>query len=205
MSMQNHYNLLVREEEREIPCCARSGGGCHPGPLARGLLAGKRSRRATGASAQSDDLAACRTARPGLGHRRARRRSGRAAGRCAGPGSHRLAAAQAWDHQPNRGSHQKIEHLEDAVKALGVTSPRRTSPIWKSYASRSLCLSTFEITETGGNRSARARAAPISWGARTIAHGCAEQAVAGETGDARPVYPLNPPAELKGDDLAPLL
>jgi len=42
--MQNHYNLLYREEEREmIPLCLEEGIGVVPwSPLARGLLAGKR-------------------------------------------------------------------------------------------------------------------------------------------------------------------
>jgi len=45
-SMQNHYNLLYREEEREmIPQCVDQGVGVIPwSPLARGLLAGNRSR-----------------------------------------------------------------------------------------------------------------------------------------------------------------
>lgn len=43
-SMQNHYNLLYREEEREmIPLCEAEGIGVIPwSPLARGLLAGGR-------------------------------------------------------------------------------------------------------------------------------------------------------------------
>ena len=46
VSMQNHYNLLYREEEREmIPQCLDMGVGVIPwSPLARGLLAGTRSR-----------------------------------------------------------------------------------------------------------------------------------------------------------------
>jgi aryl-alcohol dehydrogenase-like predicted oxidoreductase len=45
-SMQNHYNLVYREEEREmIPLCHDQGIGIIPwSPLARGLLAGKRRR-----------------------------------------------------------------------------------------------------------------------------------------------------------------
>jgi aryl-alcohol dehydrogenase-like predicted oxidoreductase len=45
-SMQNHYNLVYREEEREmIPCCIDMGVGVIPwSPLARGLLAGNRTR-----------------------------------------------------------------------------------------------------------------------------------------------------------------
>ena len=46
VSMQNHYNLVYREEEREmIPLCHDQGIGIIPwSPLARGLLAGKRRR-----------------------------------------------------------------------------------------------------------------------------------------------------------------
>ncbi len=44
ITMQNHYNLLYREEEREmIPLCLDQGIGVIPwSPLARGLLAGKQ-------------------------------------------------------------------------------------------------------------------------------------------------------------------
>jgi len=46
ISMQNHYNLIYREEEREmIPLCIDQGVGVIPwSPLARGVLAGNRSR-----------------------------------------------------------------------------------------------------------------------------------------------------------------
>ena len=45
VSMQNHYNLVYREEEREmIPQCMDQGVGVLPwSPLARGLLAGNRT------------------------------------------------------------------------------------------------------------------------------------------------------------------
>ena len=44
--MQNHYNLVYREEEREmIPLCLDQGVGVIPwSPLARGVLAGNRTR-----------------------------------------------------------------------------------------------------------------------------------------------------------------
>ena len=44
ITMQNHFNLIYREEEREmIPFCVDQGVGVLPwSPLARGLLAGKR-------------------------------------------------------------------------------------------------------------------------------------------------------------------
>ena len=43
-TMQNHYNLVYREEEREmVPLCQAEGVGLLPwSPLARGLLAGNR-------------------------------------------------------------------------------------------------------------------------------------------------------------------
>ena len=46
VSMQNHYNLVYREEEREmIPFCRAEGIGLIPwSPLARGFLAGSRTR-----------------------------------------------------------------------------------------------------------------------------------------------------------------
>jgi aryl-alcohol dehydrogenase-like predicted oxidoreductase len=46
VSMQNHYNLVYREEEREmIPQCLNMGMGVMPwSPLARGFLAGTRTR-----------------------------------------------------------------------------------------------------------------------------------------------------------------
>jgi aryl-alcohol dehydrogenase-like predicted oxidoreductase len=46
VSMQNHYNLIYREEEREmIPLCVDQGIGVLPwSPLARGVLTGNRTR-----------------------------------------------------------------------------------------------------------------------------------------------------------------
>jgi 1-deoxyxylulose-5-phosphate synthase len=54
VSMQNHYNLLYREEEREmIPMCAAEGLGVIPwSPLARGLLTRPREK-SKGASRRS--------------------------------------------------------------------------------------------------------------------------------------------------------
>lgn len=60
-AMQNHYNLVYREEEREMmPLCRAEGVGVIPwSPLARGFLAGNRSREDTGSTtrAKSDDFA----------------------------------------------------------------------------------------------------------------------------------------------------
>ena len=58
VSMQNHYNLVYREEEREmLPLCREEGIGVIPwSPLARGFLAGNRRQGET-ARAKSDDYA----------------------------------------------------------------------------------------------------------------------------------------------------
>ncbi len=57
VTMQNHYNLVYREEEREmVPLCRAEGVGLLPwSPLARGLLAG--NRRAGTKRSQADDYA----------------------------------------------------------------------------------------------------------------------------------------------------
>ncbi len=56
-TMQNHYNLLYREEEREMnPLCAAEGIGIIPwSPLARGVLAGNRHSGTV--RARTDDFA----------------------------------------------------------------------------------------------------------------------------------------------------
>src|SRR5262249_52089498 len=62
VAMQNHYNLIYREEEREmIPLCIDQGVGLIPwSPLARGFLEGDRTReRGAGPTkrAQTDQVA----------------------------------------------------------------------------------------------------------------------------------------------------
>jgi aryl-alcohol dehydrogenase (NADP+) len=64
VTMQNHYNLVYREEEREmIPLCLHEGIGLIPwSPLARGFLAGNRKanedkQRAETARGRTDDFA----------------------------------------------------------------------------------------------------------------------------------------------------
>lgn len=62
VSMQNHYNLVYREEEREMnPFCVATGVGLIPwSPLARGFLAGNRTRGGGGETtrSKSDSMAA---------------------------------------------------------------------------------------------------------------------------------------------------
>jgi aryl-alcohol dehydrogenase-like predicted oxidoreductase len=59
VTMQNHYNLIYREEEREmIPLCREEGIGMIPwSPLARGFLAGNRRKEDFGETvrAKTDD------------------------------------------------------------------------------------------------------------------------------------------------------
>jgi aryl-alcohol dehydrogenase-like predicted oxidoreductase len=61
IAMQNHYNLVYREEEREmLPLCRAEGIGVIPwSPLARGFLSGNRSRQDWGDTprAKSDGFA----------------------------------------------------------------------------------------------------------------------------------------------------
>jgi 1-deoxyxylulose-5-phosphate synthase len=61
VTMQNHYNLVYREEEREmIPLCLEEGVGLIPwSPLARGFLAGNRNAEDRGETvrAKTDDFA----------------------------------------------------------------------------------------------------------------------------------------------------
>ena len=61
VSMQNHYNLVYREEEREmLPLCLEERIGVIPwSPLARGFLAGNRRREDRGETirAKTDDFA----------------------------------------------------------------------------------------------------------------------------------------------------
>ena len=61
VTMQNHYNLVYREEEREmIPLCLDEGIGLIPwSPLARGFLTANRSREGVGATSRgkTDDYA----------------------------------------------------------------------------------------------------------------------------------------------------
>jgi aryl-alcohol dehydrogenase-like predicted oxidoreductase len=61
VTMQNHYNLVYREEEREmIPLCREEGIGILPwSPLARGFVAGNRHKEVRGETvrAKTDNFA----------------------------------------------------------------------------------------------------------------------------------------------------
>src|SRR5205814_7568047 len=61
VTMQNHYNLVYREEEREmLPLCRDEGIGVIPwSPLARGFVTGNRRRQDKGETlrAKTDEFA----------------------------------------------------------------------------------------------------------------------------------------------------
>ena len=111
VSMQNHYNLIYREEEREmIPQCIDQGVGVIPwSPLARGVLAGNRTRAG---EQQHHPVGHRRLHRLPLqpAHRlrrgRAGGRGGRRARRAARPGGPGLAAPEAGCHRAHRRGHQ---------------------------------------------------------------------------------------------------
>ncbi len=68
VSMQNHYNLVYREEEREmIPLCIDQGIGLIPwSPMARGFFGGNRYKQGGGETvrAQTDEFAGMLYYRP---------------------------------------------------------------------------------------------------------------------------------------------
>jgi aryl-alcohol dehydrogenase (NADP+) len=124
VSMQNHYNLVYREEEREmIPLCKDQGIGLIPwSPMARGFFAGNRKRGGGGetARAQSDPFAdqlyfreedfviAERAAEVAKGHKATASQIALA-----------WVLSKAQITAPIIGS-SKIEHLDQAIAALDI-------------------------------------------------------------------------------------
>ncbi len=119
-TMQNHYNLMYREEEREmIPFCRAEGIGLLPwSPLARGLLAGSRGAN-TQRSRQDDYAHQMYTAEA---DNEVVEAVARVAVKCGVPPAQ---IALAWLlHKPGVTAPiigaSKPHHLEDAVAALNV-------------------------------------------------------------------------------------
>jgi aryl-alcohol dehydrogenase-like predicted oxidoreductase len=120
VSMQNHYNLVYREEEREmIPYCLDSGVAVIPwSPLARGFLAGKTYKETP--RAQVDTLA------QGYYHRASDRDTVERLSRMAeSKGVSNAALAYAWLFRkgitaPIVGI-SRLHELDQAVGALAVT------------------------------------------------------------------------------------
>jgi aryl-alcohol dehydrogenase-like predicted oxidoreductase len=125
VTMQNHYNMVYREEEREmIPLCVEERVGLIPwSPLARGFLAGNRRQEDFGETvrAKTDDYGHKLYYRPS-DFRVVERVSQIARER----GIPNAQVALAWVlgqpgvTAPIIGA-SKMQHLEDAVAALGVT------------------------------------------------------------------------------------
>jgi aryl-alcohol dehydrogenase-like predicted oxidoreductase len=138
VSMQPHYNLVYREEEREmLPLCIGEGIGVIPwSPLARGFLAGNRKREGGGETARSksDDYAEQMYFAPAdfdvvdrvteLAKRR---------------GVNNAQIALAWMlHKPGITSPiigaSKPHHLDDAIAALDIVlSPEEIALLEQPY------------------------------------------------------------------------
>ncbi len=137
VSMQNHYNLVYREEEREmIPFCRDQGVGVIPwSPLARGLLAGTWERGGERRTVRSARRHLRRVAlRRGRLRRRGRRTRGReGTRRPARPGRARLAARPAGGDRAGVGA-TKLRHLEDALASVDlVLSEEETARLEAPY------------------------------------------------------------------------
>jgi aryl-alcohol dehydrogenase-like predicted oxidoreductase len=124
ISMQNHYNLLYREEEREmLGLCLAEGVGVIPwSPLARGRLARPWDQRGSTDRAGSDEFGKTLYAKTEEADRAVVDRVGELAAARKLP---RAQVALAWLlHQPAVTSPiigaTKPHHLEDAVSALSV-------------------------------------------------------------------------------------
>ncbi len=122
ISMQNHYNLLYREEEREmIPLCLDQGLGLMPwSPLARGLLARPPAPAATPRSS-SDQLTGQLYDHPG-DQAIIAANAAVAAARGVSPAETALAwlLGRPGVCSPIVGA-TKMDHLETAVRALALT------------------------------------------------------------------------------------
>ncbi|MFS0638827.1 aldo/keto reductase [Mesobacillus foraminis] len=123
ISMQNHLNLLYREEEREmLPLCREENVGVIPwSPLARGKLT--RDWEATTARSETDEFgkqlySATAEADQAVVERVAQLAKERSVPRA------QIALAWVLQKQPVTApiiGATKISHLEDAVAALGIT------------------------------------------------------------------------------------
>jgi aryl-alcohol dehydrogenase-like predicted oxidoreductase len=128
VTMQNHYNLVYREEEREmLPLCAREGVGVVPwAPLAQGYLA--RPHESFGGTTRAESIESS----DWLSERQRRYRENggeavneRVAELAEEKGVSMAQVALAWLLHKDRVDApilgvRSVEHLEDAVEALSV-------------------------------------------------------------------------------------
>jgi aryl-alcohol dehydrogenase (NADP+) len=123
VTMQNHYNLLYREEEREmLPLCHKEGIGVIPwSPLARGLLTRPRAESDATLRARTDTFGKDMYRRDG-GDAAVIDRVNEVAKRRGVPSAQIALAwllAQPAVTAPIIGA-SKTTHLDDAVKALDI-------------------------------------------------------------------------------------
>jgi aryl-alcohol dehydrogenase-like predicted oxidoreductase len=138
IAMQNHYNLLYREEEREmIGLCRAEGIGVLPwSPLARGRLARPWSERASTERAGSDEFGKTLYAQTEQADRTV---VDRVAELAKARELHPASIALAWLlHKPGVTSPiigaTKPHHLEDAVGALSIElSPEELKRLEEPY------------------------------------------------------------------------
>ena len=138
ISMQNHYNLVYREEEREmIPLCKDAGVALMPwSPLARGFLASQGDGASTSARGAADETT--------------KRFYGRASDLATRARLHALAAdkgvsaatlAYAWllhkgVTSPIAGA-SKPQQIEEAVRAISVSlTPQEIAELDSGYEPR---------------------------------------------------------------------
>jgi aryl-alcohol dehydrogenase-like predicted oxidoreductase len=138
VSMQGHYNLLYREEEREmLGLCAAEGIGVIPwSPLARGRLARPWGEKGATDRAASDEFGKALYARTEAADRAVVDRLGEVA---AARGVPRAQVALAWllgkpsVTAPIIGA-TRPHHLEDAVSALSVElTPEEVARLEEPY------------------------------------------------------------------------
>lgn len=141
VSMQNHYNLLYREEEREMmPLCEAEGVGVVPwSPLARGRLT--RDWSETTNRLETDEFGKTLYAATEDADRRIIARVAEVA---AGRGVPRAQVALAWLLQkpfitsPIVGA-SKLHHLADAVAALSLKlTPEEIASLEEPYVPHSV-------------------------------------------------------------------
>jgi aryl-alcohol dehydrogenase (NADP+) len=140
--MQNFYNLVYREEEREmLPLCRDAGIGAIPwSPLARGFLAGNRSRDGEAQTTRAKSDANILTANAFLESDYAIRDRVNDLAKEKGVSGAQIALAWLL-HQPVVSAPivgaSKMKHLEDAVAAVNVKlTDDEAKALAKGYQSR---------------------------------------------------------------------
>ena len=150
-SMQNHYNLIYREEEREmIPLCADQGVAVLPySPLARGVLAGNRGRQGERRTTRAGD--------DPLSDERYNSPSDfdvvdRLAEVAAARGAPPAQVALAWLLEPPRRDRADRRrdparaHQRRAGRRAAQARPRRRCAAWRSPTSRTRYSGTADRT-----------------------------------------------------------